>query len=147
MPVKKYFTEEERKEGNNKKAKKYRAKNAEKMNERTKSWQDSNRDKLRHYNLWQNARRRAQIKGLEFTLTREDIVVPEVCPILGIPLVAGFSNGREDSPSVDRIDLSKGYTVDNIQIISYLANRMKNNATLEQIVLLGKWAEERLKKL
>lgn len=98
--------------------------------------------RLRHYNLWNNCRQRAKKKGLEFTLEKSDIVVPEFCPILGIKLEHGFSEtSRECSPSVDRINLDKGYTPDNIQVISYLANRMKNNATLDQLVLLGKWAE------
>ena len=97
--------------------------------------------RLRHYNLWNNCRQRAKKLGLDFDLTLEDIVVPKFCPILGIELRHGFKDSsRECSPSVDRILPEKGYVRDNIQVISYLANRMKNNATLEQLILLGEWA-------
>ena len=36
--------------------------------------------------------------------------------------------------SVDRIDSKLGYTQDNIQIISYLANLMKSHASEEELV-------------
>jgi hypothetical protein len=37
------------------------------------------------------------------------------------------------SPSLDRVDNSKGYTKDNVWVISQLANKMKNNASLDQL--------------
>jgi hypothetical protein len=46
---------------------------------------------------------------------------------------AGF---RENSPSIDRIDSTKGYTPDNIQIISWKANRIKGYATLQELEML-----------
>jgi hypothetical protein len=38
---------------------------------------------------------------------------------------------------VDRIDPNRGYIADNIWVISWKANRMKSNATLEELKLLG----------
>ena len=89
------------------------------------------------YKMWQHARRRAKLKGLECTITVWDIRIPEVCPYLGIPLKQ--NGGRwEYHPSLDRIDNSKGYTPDNIRVISRKANTMKNDASVERLLLFAK---------
>ena len=81
--------------------------------------------------LWSRAKYRAKQKGLDFTITKEDIVIPDTCPLLGTPMV---------SPSLDRIDSSKGYTPDNVWVISNRANTLKNNATLMELkTLLENW--------
>lgn len=83
------------------------------------------------------AKKRAKKKGLDFTITYADIVVPEHCPILGTKMFWNHTiNGRKaqrTTPSLDRIDSSKGYTPDNIQVISYRANCLKSNATIEEL--------------
>jgi hypothetical protein len=80
------------------------------------------------------ARRNAKRRGEECTLRLSDIVIPERCPVLGFKME--HTGHQDTSPSVDRIDSSKGYTPDNVWIISQRANRIKNNATLEEIKLL-----------
>lgn len=85
------------------------------------------------------ARNRAKKAGLECTLKVEDIVIPEFCPVLGIPLFASAGGGKrpptllENSPSLDRIDNNKGYTPDNVRVISMRANDLKSDATLEEL--------------
>ena len=74
--------------------------------------------------LWRAARDRANKRGIEFSITIKDINIPKVCPILGSELVHnpkanGTKGGRENSPSLDRIDNTKGYHKDNILIIPY----------------------------
>lgn len=82
---------------------------------------------------------RAAKSGLEFSLVPEDVVIPGTCPILGIPL--SFAEGSPlTSPSLDRIDSSKGYTKDNVQVISTRANHLKRDATIEELIALGTWA-------
>ena len=71
--------------------------------------------------------------GYEFNLDLEDIVIPDICPILEVPLEMGTKDDYEYSPSIDRIDNSKGYVKGNIQIISKKANSMKNCATYEEL--------------
>lgn len=82
-----------------------------------------------------SARSRAKSKNLDFNIDVSDIELPEVCPLLGIPLSINASN-KEFSYSLDRIDSSKGYVKGNVWVISDRANRLKNNATLEELDML-----------
>lgn len=76
------------------------------------------------------------------TITKEDIVIPAVCPILGIPLVIEEGVRRGDSPSIDRIDSTKGYVPGNVCVISEKANRLKGDNTLETLRALVRFMEE-----
>ena len=80
------------------------------------------------------AKQRAKRKGIEFSLIKEDIIIPTHCPILGIELKTNQSRGlRPNSPSLDRRDNNKGYTKDNICVISGRANTLKSNASIEEL--------------
>lgn len=87
-------------------------------------------------------RQRAKRDGIAFDLKSEELSVPEVCPVLGIPLFRQRGNGpRDNSPSLDRIDPSKGYTKDNVRVISYRANRIKGNCTAAELRAIAAYAE------
>ena len=90
--------------------------------------------------IWRRARSRASNRGLMFDIDVEDIVLPEVCPILGMPLKEnkGKSGAYPDSYSLDRIDNSKGYVKGNIRVVSQLANAMKASADREQLLAFAK---------
>ena len=83
--------------------------------------------------LYYGCKHRATRQGLEFSIDKEDIIIPEYCPILGIRLSKGFGVRDYDSPTVDRVDNSKGYTKDNIVVCSWRANKLKSNASLEEV--------------
>lgn len=53
--------------------------------------------------LFFSARQRAQRDSAEFTITREDILIPPCCPVLGIPLERriGAKGPQDSSPSID----------------------------------------------
>jgi hypothetical protein len=86
-------------------------------------------------------RQRAKAQGRPFTIGIEDIKIPELCPVLDVPLERNFGGKPQaNSPSVDCIIPEKGYTPENIQVISYKANIMKNNATPEELVKFALWA-------
>lgn len=74
----------------------------------------------------------AQRTGWEWSISFGDLDWPTHCPILGMELDY-FAEGRqENSPSFDQIDAGKGYVKGNVHIISWRANRIKNNGTAEE---------------
>ena len=79
------------------------------------------------------AKKRALKKGLEFTIESHDIVIPEFCPLLEIKLEFGTKDNYLYTPSLDRIDSTKGYVKGNVRVISNLANSMKNCATNKEL--------------
>lgn len=93
------------------------------------------------------ARERSKLKGMECTIEKEDIVIPECCPILNIPLIVkiGKSGGDINSPALDRIDNSKGYIKGNIMIMSHLANMMKSCATNKHLINFSNWIQSNIK--
>lgn len=98
--------------------------------------------------MFRGAKKRAKSSGIPFSLEIEDIVIPETCPVFGFPLVKNLGgNGPSNlSPSLDRIIPELGYVKGNVQVISYLANKMKSNATQEQLSLFAKWINNTLIK-
>lgn len=76
------------------------------------------------------ARRRAKASGIECTITAEDITIPKRCPLLGLRLKR---RDKDCAPTLDRIDPAKGYIPGNVWVISMKANRIKNDATLEEL--------------
>lgn len=128
--------------------------NKERVRAESQRWREANRDTHREANkqlyyrsmqrrLYENAKNRAKKKGWTFTITIDDIIVPSYCPVFDVPFVWG--EGLNDySPSIDRIDASKGYERGNICIISTLANRIKSNATPEQIQRVADFTKELL---
>jgi hypothetical protein len=85
-----------------------------------------------------HAKERATSKSLPFALELEDIVLPEYCPILGVKLIYGTKRS-DASPSLDQIIPGVGYTRDNVQVLSDKANRMKNDATPEELRMFAKY--------
>ncbi|QGH74289.1 HNH endonuclease [Streptomyces phage Wipeout] len=83
--------------------------------------------------MWRRAKDRASRSGVEFNIDIEDIVIPEFCPVFGLRLQVGLNekkyHSHPQSPSLDRIDPTKGYVKGNVQVISNRANLLKNNAS------------------
>ena len=85
------------------------------------------------------SRSRAKAKGVPFSLTYLDIVIPDRCPILGIKLERGLNDGLDNSPSLDRIVPALGYVPGNVQVISNRANRIKSDSTPEELARILAW--------
>jgi hypothetical protein len=80
---------------------------------------------------------RAKKRGFEHNITLDDISIPDKCPLLGIQLIKGTDSVQDCSPTLDRIDSSKGYIKGNVWVISYKANTIKNNATPEELLTIA----------
>jgi hypothetical protein len=109
-----------------------------------------NRDKgekdAKGYQIWNSAKQRARIeqregKGTPFNLLPNDISIPKKCPVLGIVIDSAVKGKRTDnSPSIDRLVPELGYVKGNIHIMSWRANRIKNNGSLEDWKKLVEWS-------
>lgn len=117
---------------------KYKENNLEKLS--TRSQQNRNSRAL------SNIKRRAKKKGIAFDLEIKDIEGVDVCPVFGFELERAVGSASKRSPSVDRINPTKGYTKDNIQIISNKANTMKQDATPEELLMFADWIYRTYKK-
>jgi hypothetical protein len=104
------------------------------------------RRKNLNWELWYKAKTRSQKLNCPFDLERSDIIIPHKCPILDIELFISSNNIGDHSPTVDRLDPSKGYIKGNITVISARANRIKNDATLEELEKIYCWVKEKFKE-
>jgi len=107
-----------------------RAKEAREIRERT--WEfDAKKIMLN------NSKMRAKNANMEFSITTDDINIPKVCPVLGIPLYRCKKENWDNSPSIDRIDNNKGYIKGNVIVVSRRANILKKDATIEELQKLA----------
>lgn len=131
-----YYVEEIEKENNKMK---YHREDRDHRNKRTRDWHRNN--PIRSYLL--AAKKRAKDKGIPFDLEESDIIFPPLCPVLEIPIDLIKTDGprrrSDNTPSLDRLNPSKGYVKGNIQVISWRANRLKNDATLDELERIVKY--------
>ncbi len=90
------------------------------------------------YLMYARAKNRAKELGLEFNIEISDIIIPDVCPVFKQPFTFNVKQNKF-SPSLDRVDSSKGYIKGNVQVISHLANTMKSNASKDELIMFAKW--------
>ena len=116
-------------------------KNREHHNKKMGVWRDKNKIEKPGNYLWAIAKRRAKEDGTPFTIKKEDVVVPEFCPVFGVKLEFTKGAYSPNAPSVDCFVPNDGYTKENIHVISHKANTMKSNATLTELKQLVAWME------
>lgn len=87
-----------------------------------------------------SAKIRAKALGVLFDLTLDDLFIPDVCPIFNTPM--SWSNKiTNDTPSLDRLIPEKGYVSDNVAFISMRANRIKSDASLNDLLKITDWMQ------
>ena len=111
--------------------KRYYEKNKDKWIQYSRKYRSTYEGQIK--NIFNGLKSRAGSKGLEFDLKITDLVWPAQCPVLDIPILFGQGHNSHNSPSVDRFDNEKGYTKENIKLISYRANTLKSDASKEEI--------------
>ena len=74
----------------------------------------------------------ARKTGVEFTIDFGELTFPTHCPILGIELDYFAENRAENTVSFDKINPKLGYVSGNVVIISWRANRIKNDGTADE---------------
>jgi len=89
------------------------------------------------------AKQRAKDKGLMFDIHYEDIQIPNLCPVLKIPMLPSTDGSQNDnSPSLDRLVPYLGYTKGNVRVISMKANRIKTDATSNELAAVLEYVKQ-----
>ena len=83
-------------------------------------------------------RQKSKFACVPFNLQLSDIYPPPThCPILGIELdILNAKPLADNAMSVDRIIPNRGYVRGNIVVISFRANRIKNDSTIQELIKL-----------
>ena len=113
--------------------------------EKTKSWKLNNPKRYWAGTSVKSARRRAKIKGIPFNLTIEYLldIVTDRCPVFNTEFkFRGNKVARDESPSLDRIDPTKGYVEGNVVVISSKANNIKSAYKSTDIYKVAQWLQE-----
>lgn len=111
--------------------------NRDKILLQTKEYQNSIKSTKGY--IFSNAKRRARKENITFTITVDDIIIPEICPVLNIPLEVAEGGRTWRTPSLDRINNLHGYIPGNVAVISWRANYMKRDLLLDEVVLLYRY--------
>lgn len=113
----------------------WRARNREHLKERSALLYYQTREKTPWKAIVRSAFRRAMEKGLEFNLTVEWAKArwTGFCEVTGIPFVLTNTKSGFYSPSIDRIEASKGYTQNNCRFALFSVNSFKGPGTDEDM--------------
>lgn len=104
-------------------------------------WGDKNDSSLYGIQRSKYRTKKANAKrlGIPFTVAFGDLSWPVYCPILGLEIDYFAENRSENSCTFDRKNPKEGYTPENTFIISWRANRIKNDGTAKEHQLIIEW--------
>jgi len=105
-------------------------------------WREYRRSPVGHRNAaLSNARARARKKGVAFTICKDTLPrCPPKCPCCNIEMQIGDENGgRSTSPTLDRLDPSRGYTQFNVLWICHRCNTRKGEWTPGEMYAMADW--------
>lgn len=95
-----------------------------------------------------SAKKRAAALGVKYDLDSAYIeaIMPDICPVLRIPIKYGGGEKSIYSASLDRIYPDRGYVKGNVLVMSQLANLMKNEANPTHLIAFSKWVQATYKE-
>lgn len=101
--------------------------------------------------LLKDCRRRAKEKNVPFDLDVEYLrsIKVDVCPVFGTAFEwdrLGEGYDTDNVPSLDKFYAHLGYVKGNVTFLSLKANRIKNDATAEEVFKVAQWLSEEEKK-
>ncbi len=103
-------------------------------------WMKAHYRKNPAWSMVRRAKARAAKRGFDFNICVDDISpLPDVCPVFGVPLRISEDGQDPWAYSLDRIDNSRGYVRGNVIVMSYKANRLKNDGTAEEHEAIARW--------
>ena len=158
---------QENKEAINAATQKYYRKNKEALREKQKIYHLKNREailkrqrintlknkeasKRYRQKKWEKQRikgavHRAKAKNLPFNITEEYVksITPKdmICPALGIKMNTSVED-LDSKPSLDRLVPEKGYVKGNVIVVSFKVNRIKADATPEELMKVAIFYEK-----
>lgn len=89
------------------------------------------------------AKSRSVIRNIPYDISKEDIKLVKYCPILNVELKIGRKGKIEDNSfTLDKVIPSLGYIKGNVRIISAKANRLKSNASVEELESIINYIKE-----
>lgn len=104
-----------------------------------KEWIESSPEVFMRVKISKQKSNAIRTRNLDWNLNADTLVEQVLdnpyCAISGRKFV--FKTGHMDSPSIDRIDSSKGYTPENVQIVTTAINIGKQNLETETFVALA----------
>jgi len=114
----------------------------------TESWMDAETYQTHRIRTSMNAAKgRANRKKVKYKINDAYMIsiFPKdmICPILGIKVT--WVGERDTTPSIDKIFPNKGYVEDNVIWVSTRANRIKQDATPEEMMKVAKWLKKQEK--
>ena len=130
--------------------------NRGKCKNRSRDWRDETRTNTPFYPIFSSARSRAKKRGIPFTISYEDLLpLPTHCPVLGIEL--DYCNkkvspkdstplAKPNSASIERLNPKGGYTKENTHIVSWRANFLKRDATIDELERIFRWVSDCARK-
>lgn len=104
------------------------------------SWMSDHYRKDPAWSMIRRAKARAKKEGMDFNLEKDDLIpLPTHCPVFGIELCISDGLQNPAAYSLDRIDNSKGYVRGNVAVMSYRANRLKNDGSASDHEAIAAW--------